>query len=60
MMDQQFARNFMGQFREDRQSFRQQSLGMDLEKFPTTGNGPQGLQPTQARSTNQGRLNVVA
>lgn len=60
MMDQQFARNFMGQFREDRQSFRQQSLGMDLEKFPTTANGPQGLQPAQARSVNPGRLNVVA
>lgn len=60
MMEQQFARNFLGQYRDERQALRQQSLGMDLERFPTTNNGPQGLNPAQARPMANGRLNVVA
>lgn len=59
-MDQQFARNFLGQFRDDRQAFRQQTMGMELERFPTSANGPQGLHPAQTRPVGNGRLNVVA
>ncbi|MBY0314227.1 MAG: flagellar hook-length control protein FliK [Bdellovibrionales bacterium] len=59
-MDQQFARNFLGQFRDDRQAFRQQTMGMELERFPTSANGPQGLHPAQTRPAGNGRLNVVA
>lgn len=57
--NREFARDFMNQFRGERQGMRQQSLGYDMERSPSFGKSPEGLSPAQKVGAN-GRLNIVA
>jgi hypothetical protein len=60
MSDKDFARNFMGQFRDERQGFRNQSLNNTMGKFHAPVNEPGGLRPSSLAMGNSSRLNVVA
>lgn len=66
MMDREFARGFLGQFRDDRAFFRNQILSDRLEGVPSDSKGPEGISPAYQRlnsnNTVQGqrRLNIFA
>jgi flagellar hook-length control protein FliK len=60
MSDKDFARNFMGQFRDERQGFRNQSLNGAMDKFHAPAKEPAGLRPSSLAMGNSSRLNVVA
>lgn len=59
-MNREFARDFMNQFRGERQSFRNQSLGYDMERSPDFSKSPEGLRPANNNIGASGRLNIVA
>lgn len=57
--EREFARDFMGQFREDRQSLRNQGLDSMLTN-KTSLNKPEGLSPATSGKNINGRLNIIA
>ncbi|MCC6137122.1 MAG: flagellar hook-length control protein FliK [Bdellovibrionaceae bacterium] len=59
-MNREFARDFMNQFRGERQAFRNQSVGYDMERSPDFSKSPEGLRPAQNNIGANGRLNIVA
>lgn len=62
MLEREFARDFLGQFRDERQGFRTQNLGNMLDNNPASPkNQATGLSPAANRPmVANGRLNVVA
>ncbi len=60
MMERDFAREFLGQFRDERQGFRTQNMADRLGQNPMQPNQPEGLKPANRPTINNGRLNVVA
>jgi hypothetical protein len=58
MMERQFAREFLGQFRDERQGFRTEGIADRLDKGGLQPNKPEGLAPA-ARVAGSTRLNVV-
>lgn len=62
MSDKDFARQFMGQFRDERHGFRNQTMNNAFEKFRGSSkqNDPVGLRPSSTmRTQGASRLNVV-
>ncbi|MCB9073903.1 MAG: flagellar hook-length control protein FliK [Bdellovibrionaceae bacterium] len=61
-MNREFARDFLNQFRGERQGLRNQVLGYDLEKSPNMSHSPEGLHPVSRPSAmnSNGRLNIIA
>ncbi len=57
--NREFARDFMNQFRGERQGMRQHAMGYDMERSPNFSKSPEGLSPAQNVAAN-GRLNIVA
>lgn len=57
--EREFARDFMGQFRNDRQGFRQQGIDSVLNSRSPFSSTPEGLQPATGKNLN-GRLNIIA
>lgn len=57
--EREFARDFMGQFREDRQALRNQGLDSMITNR-TTANRPEGLSPASSSKNINGRLNIIA
>jgi flagellar hook-length control protein FliK len=60
MMQQEFARDFLGQFRDERQGMRTNTLGNMLENSPLGRQQPEGIKPASRPLGGAGRLNVVA
>jgi hypothetical protein len=62
MSDKDFARNFMGQFRDERNGFRNQALTGVMDKFQSPAKEPAGLRPAgmSMSGNGMGRLNVIA
>lgn len=58
-MNREFARDFMNQFRGERQAFRNQSVGYDMERSPNFSKSPEGLRPANNVGSSS-RLNIVA
>ena len=57
--EREFARDFMGQFRDERQAFRNQSIDNIIQNRNPFQKSPEGLQPA-ATKLNNGRLNIIA
>ncbi len=57
--EREFARDFMGQFRDDRQAFRNQSIDNMIQNRNPFQKQPEGLQPATMK-INNGRLNIIA
>lgn len=57
--EREFARDFMGQFRDERQAFRNQSIDNIIQNRNPFQKSPEGLQPS-ATKINNGRLNIIA
>ena len=57
--EREFARDFMGQFRNERQGFRQQGIDNVLNGRTPTNARPEGLSPASSKHIN-GRLNIIA
>lgn len=64
MMNRDFAQGFLGQFREERQFFRNQIAGEAFDDVPREESQPQGISPARSSIRNQGmgekRLNIFA
>lgn len=58
--NREFARDFMNQFRGERQAMRNQGLTYDMERSPDFSKSPEGLRPAQTSTGANGRLNIVA
>ncbi len=58
--EREFARNFMGQFRDDRQSLRNQGMDSMIENKSPFSSKPEGLSPAAATKNGNGRLNIIA
>lgn len=59
--NREFARDFMNQFRGERQGMRNQSLGYDMERTPNFSKSPEGLRPAGINTAaGNGRLNLIA
>lgn len=59
--EREFARDFMGQFRDARQSLRQQGIDSFLDNRPGFNNSkPEGLSPANSVKNLNGRLNIIA
>lgn len=58
--NREFARDFMNQFRGERQAMRNQGLSYDMERSPDFSKSPEGLRPAQTSTGANGRLNIVA
>jgi flagellar hook-length control protein FliK len=59
--EREFARNFMGQFRDDRQALRQQGLDSMINNRSPFSSQPEGLSPAATpKGLNNGRLNIIA
>jgi len=59
-MNREFARDFMNQFRGERQAMRNQGMSYDMERSPDFSKSPEGLKPATSSVSSNGRLNVVA
>lgn len=60
-MNREFARDFMNQFRGERQGMRNQALGYDMERTPNFSKSPEGLRPAGTNTAaGNGRLNLIA
>ena len=57
--EREFARDFMGQFRNERQGFRQQGIDSVLNGRTPANSRPEGLSPASSKHIN-GRLNIIA
>ncbi len=57
--EREFARDFMGQFRNERQGFRQQGIDSVLNGRTPANARPEGLSPASSKHIN-GRLNIIA
>ncbi len=57
--EREFARDFMGQFRNERQGFRQQGIDSVLSGRTPANARPDGLSPASSKHIN-GRLNIIA
>ncbi|MBY0385188.1 flagellar hook-length control protein FliK [bacterium] len=58
--EREFARDFMGQFRDARQSLRQQGIDSFLDNRPGMNSRPEGLSPASSAKNINGRLNIIA
>lgn len=58
--EREFARDFMGQFRDARQSLRQQGIDSFLDNRPAMNSRPEGLSPASSAKNINGRLNIIA
>ncbi len=58
--EREFARDFMGQFRNERQGFRQQGIDSVLDNRTQLNSRPEGLSPAASVKNPNGRLNIIA
>lgn len=58
--EREFARNFMGQFRDDRQSLRNQGMDSMINNNSPFSSKPEGLSPAASAKNINGRLNIIA
>jgi flagellar hook-length control protein FliK len=58
--EREFARDFMGQFRNERQGLRQQGIDSILDSRSPMNSRPEGLSPAASVKNTNGRLNIIA
>lgn len=58
--EREFARNFMGQFRDDRQALRNQGIDSMINNNSPFSSKPEGLSPAASVKNINGRLNIIA